>query len=204
MPSLLHIDSSPRSASVSNKLAAAFVHRWQRRNPTGTVIHHNTTLEKIPYIDEVHIAAAYTPADKLTAEQQKKLAYSDKLVDELLAADVIVLGVPMWNLGIPASLKAWIDLVVRAGRTFTYTGEGVSSLLPAGKKVYVISARGGAYPAGTPAKAFDQQEPYLRSILGFLGLTDVEFIYAENQGRGGDAAAEGFAKAETTLAQLAA
>jgi FMN-dependent NADH-azoreductase len=204
MSNLLHIDSSPRADSVSSKLAAAFVRRWQRRNPGGTVIHHNTTLEKIPYIDEAHIAAAYTPAGELTPEQKQKLAYSDHLIDELLAADVLVLGVPMWNLGIPASFKAWIDMVVRAGRTFTYTEKGVSSLVPPGKKVYVISARGGAYPAGTPAKTFDQQEPYLRTILGFLGLTDIEFIYAENQGRGGQAAAEGLAKAETTLAKLAA
>jgi FMN-dependent NADH-azoreductase len=204
MPNLLHIDSSPRAASISNKLAAAFVRRWQKRNPEGVVIHHNTTLEKIPYVDEAHIAAAYTPLANLTAQQKEKLALSDKLVDELLAADVIVLGVPMWNLGIPASLKAWFDMVVRVGRTFTYTEKGVSSLVPPGKKVYVISARGGAYPAGTPMKAYDQQEPYLRSILGFMGFSDVQFIYAENQSRGADAAAEGVTKAESTLAQLAA
>ena len=204
MFTLLHIDSSPRAASVSSKLAAAFVRRWQKRNPAGRVVHHNTTLENIPYIDEAHIAAAYTPAEKLTATQKQKLSYSDKLVDELLAADVVVLGVPMWNLGIPASLKAWIDMVVRAGRTFSYTEKGVVSLLPPGKKIYVISARGGAYPDGTPAKAYDQQEPYLRSILSFMGFTDIEFIYAENQGRGGEAAAAGVAKAETTLEKLAA
>ena len=204
MPTLLHLDSSPRVASVSSKLAAAFVRRWQRRNPTGTVIHHNTTLERIPYIDEAHIAAACTPAEKLTPDEKEKLAYSDKLVDELLAADVVVLGVPMWGLGIPASLKAWIDMVVRAGRTFALTEDGVRPLIPGGKKVYVISARGGSYPAGTPAKALDQQEPYLRTILGVLGLTDLEFIYAENQGRGDAAAAEGVAKAETILAQLTA
>jgi FMN-dependent NADH-azoreductase len=204
MPTLLHIDSSPRSASISSRLAGAFVRRWQKRNPAGIVVHHNTTLENIPYIDEAHIAAAYTPATNLTLEQKQKLAYSDKLVDELLAADVIVHGVPMWNLGVPASLKAWIDMVVRVGRTFAYTEKGVSSLIPAGKKTYVISARGGAYPAGTPAKDFDQQEPYLRSILGFLGLTDVEFIYAENQSRGAEAAAEGVSRAESVLETIAA
>jgi len=204
MPTLLHIDSSPRAASVSSNLAAAFVRRWQRRNPEGTVIHHNTTLENTPYVDEAHIAAAYTPADKLTAQQKQKLAYSDKLVDELLAADIIVLGVPMWNLGIPASLKAWIDLVVRAGRTFSITGKGVVPLVPPGKKVYVVSARGGNYPADSPAKALDQQEPYLRTILGFLGLTEIAFVYAENQGAGDEAAAEGIARAESALAGLAA
>ena len=204
MPVLLHIDSSPRAASVSSKLSAEFVAKWKRQHPDGTVIHHNTTLEKIPYIDEAQIAAAYTPAAALTPEQKQTLAYSDKLVDELLAADVIVLGVPMWNLGIPASLKAWIDMVVRAGRTFAFTENGVGPLIPAGKKVFVISARGGTYPAGTPAKALDQQEPYLRSILGFLGLADIEFIYAENQSGTAEAAAEGVAKAEHALAKLAA
>jgi FMN-dependent NADH-azoreductase len=204
MPTLLHIDSSPRAASVSSKLSAEFVAKWKRHHPGATVIHHNTTLEKIPYIDEAQIVAAYTPAAALTSGQKQTLAYSDKLVDELLAADVIVFGVPMWNLGIPASLKAWIDMVVRAGRTFAFTENGVEPLIQPGKKVYVISARGGAYPAGTPAKAFDQQEPYLRSILGFLGLADIEFICAENQSGTVEAAAEGIAKAKAVLAQLAA
>ncbi len=204
MPILLHIDSSPRAASVSSRLAAAFVRRWQKRNPAGTVIHHNTTIEKIPYIDEAYINASLTPTAARTPVQEQTLAYSDKLVDELLAADVIVLGVPMWNLGIPASLKAWIDMIVRAGRTFAFTETGIGPLIPSGKKVYVISARGGAYPDRTPAKAFDQQEPYLRSILGFLGFADIEFIYAENQSRGAEAAAEGVAKAESALELLVA
>ena len=204
MPVLLHIDSSPRTASVSNRLAAALVRRWQKRNPTGTVIHHNTTLEKIPYIDEAAIEAFFTPPNALTTAQKQLLGYSDKLVDELLAADVIVLGVPMWNLGIPASLKAWIDMIVRADRTFAFTERGIKPLLAPGKKVYVVSARGGAYPDGTPAKAFDQQEPYLRSILGFLGLTSIEFIYAENQSQGLEAAAEGVSRAESALKTIAA
>lgn len=202
MPTLLHIDSSPRSASVSSKLAATFVERWKTQNPGATVIHHNTAYEQIPYVDEATIGAFYTPADALTAEQKQKTALSDQLIDELLAADVLVLGVPMWNLGIPASLKAWIDQIVRAGRTFTYTATGVAPLLPPGKKIYVFSARGGAYPAGSPFKAYDQQEPYLRTAFGFLGVTDIEFVYAENQGRGGDAAAIGLAAAETALAAL--
>jgi len=204
MPALLHIDSSPRAASISNRLAAAFVRRWQERNPMGTVVHHNTTLEKIPYIDEAAIKAFFTSPDALSPTQKQLLAYSDKLVDELLAADVIVLGVPMWNLGIPASLKAWIDMIVRAGRTFAFTEQGIKPLLAPGKKVYVISARGGAYPDGTPAKAFDQQEPYLRTILGFLGLADVEFIYAENQSQGLEAAVAGVSRAESALEAFAA
>jgi FMN-dependent NADH-azoreductase len=203
MPTLLHIDSSPRSASVSSKLAATFVERWKTQNPGGTVIHRNTALEQIPYVDEATIGAFYTPIEALTAEQKQKIALSDQLIDELLAADVLVLGVPMWNFGIPASFKAWIDQIVRAGRTFAYTAEGgVASLLPAGKKMYIFSARGGAYAAGTPYKAYDQQEPYLRAAFGFLGITDIEFVSAENQGRGGDAPALGLAAAETALAAL--
>lgn len=203
MPTLLQIDSSPRTASVSSKLAAKFVHRWKKHHPTGKVFHHNTTIEKLPYVDEATIGAFYTPAEALTAEQKQKIAISNQLVDELLAADVIVLGVPMWNFGIPASFKAWVDLIARAGRTFAYTETGPVSLLPAGKKVYVFSARGGSYAVGTPFHAYDQQEPYLRTILGFLGLTDVEFVYADNQGSAGDPALQSIARAETALEALA-
>jgi FMN-dependent NADH-azoreductase len=203
MPALLHIDSSPRSASVSSRLAATFVERWKKQNPSGTVVHHNTAFEAIPYVDEATIDAFHTPAEALTAEQKQKTALSNQLIDELIAADVLVLGVPMWNLGIPASLKAWIDQIVRAGRTFAYTATGVESLLPTGKKVYVFAARGGAYPVGTPYHAYDQQEPYLRTALGFLGMTDVQFVYAENQNRSGDAPAQGLAAAETAQAALA-
>jgi len=151
MPALLQIDSSPRAASVSSRLAAAFVEIWKRQNPTGTVFHHNTSLERFPYLDENAIDAFFTPAAERTAAQKLALAFSDQLVDELLAADVVVLGAPMWNLSIPASLKAWIDLIVREGRTFAFTAQGVAPLVPPGKRVYVFSARGGAYPASTSA-----------------------------------------------------
>jgi FMN-dependent NADH-azoreductase len=203
MPTLLHIDSSPRAASVSNQLAATFVQRWKKQNPTGTVIHHNTAHEQIPYMDEATINAFYTPDEALTSEQKQKIALSDQLIGELLAAAVLVFGVPMWNFGIPASLKAWIDQIVRRGRTFAFTATGAASLLPAGKKVYVFSARGASYAAGTPYHAYDLQEPYLRAAFGFLGLTDIEFVYAENQGRAPEQAAEGRAKAELALAALA-
>ena len=166
MPALLQIDSSPRAASVSSRLAAAFVEIWKRQNPAGAVFHHNTSLERFPYLDEAAIDAFFTPAAERTAAQKLALAFSDQLVDELLAADVVVLGAPMWNLSIPASLKAWIDLIVREGRTFAFTKQGVAPLVPPGKRVFVFSARGGAYPAGSPLHALDHQEPYLRAILG--------------------------------------
>jgi FMN-dependent NADH-azoreductase len=202
MPALLQIDSSPRAASVSSRLAAAFVETWKRQNPGGTLFHHNTSLERFPYLDEAAIDALFTPAAERTAAQKLALAFSDQLVDELLAADVVVLGAPMWNLSIPASLKAWIDLIVREGRTFAFTAQGVVPLVPPGKPVYVFSARGGAYPAGTPIHDFDQQEPYLRRILGVVGLTRIEFICAENLSDGPEAAALGLARAESALAAL--
>jgi len=207
MPALLQIDSSPRAASVSSRLAAVFVEIWKRQNPGGAVFHHNTSLERFPYLDEAAIDASFTPATERTAAQKLALAFSDQLVDELLAADVVVLGAPTWNLSIPASLKAWIDLIVREGRTFAFTAKGVAPLVLPGKRVYVFSARGGAYPAGSPIHDLDQQEPYLRRILGVIGLTRIEFIYAEHQAEhqsdGPKAAAEGVARAESTLTALA-
>jgi FMN-dependent NADH-azoreductase len=204
MPTLLHIDSSPRTASVSSGLAAVFVRAWQKRNPEGAVVHHNTTLEKIPYLDEATIESYFTPAMARSEKQKRILAYSDKLVDELLAADVVVISAPMWNLGIPASLKAWVDMIVREGRTFEFATEGVKALTPAGKRVYIFSSRGGAYPKGTPSNAFDLQEPYLRTILGLIGLTEIEFVYAEHQSGEPEAAANGLARAEESIAALLA
>jgi FMN-dependent NADH-azoreductase len=204
MPTLLHIDASPRAASVSGRLSAAFVRNWLDRHPDGALVHHNTTLEKIPYLDEATVEAYFTPAAELTCEQRKILAYSDALVDELLAAHVLVIGAPMWNLGIPASLKAWIDMVVREGRTFAFAADGVRPLVPPGKRVYIFSARGGPYPKGTPIHALDLQEPYLRTILSVIGLTEIEFIYAEDQSGSPEAAAEGLARAEEAMAALEA
>jgi FMN-dependent NADH-azoreductase len=199
---LLHIDSSPRAASVSSRLAAAFVAKWKQENPGSTVVHRNVSLEKIPYLDEAAIVAFFTPPAELTVEQKRTLNDSDLLVDELLAADVLVLAVPMWNLSIPASLKAWIDMIVREGRTFAFTGTGVAPLVPPGKRVFVFSARGGAYPAGSPLQTLDHQEPYLRDLLGVIGLTDVEFIHADRQSESAEAAGEGVACAERALAVL--
>ena len=203
MPTLLHIDSSPRRTSVSSRLTAAFVAKWKERNPGGRIIHHNTSLENFPSLDEAKVEAFFTAPEALTSAQKQTLACSDSLVDELLAADVIVLGAPMWNLSIPASLKAWIDLIVRERRTFAFTPHGVAPLVPAGKRVYVFTARGGAYPPDSPFHALDHQEPYLRSILGVIGLTQVEFTHADRQSESPEAAAEGLAHAEITLESIA-
>ena len=202
MPLLLHIDSSPRSASVSSRLANAFAEQWKRQNPEGRVLHHNSSLEFFPYPDELFIDASFTAAETRSAAQNEALGYSDRLVDELLAADVVVLGAPMWNLSIPASLKAWIDLIVREGRTFAFAADGVTPLVPPSKRVYVFSSRGGAYPPKTAFQQLDHQEPYLRRILGLIGLTQIEFVYADHQSSSPEAAAEGLARAEARLAAL--
>jgi FMN-dependent NADH-azoreductase len=187
--------------SVSSRLAAIFVRKWKERNPAGRIIHHNTSLERLPYLDP----AAFVPAaSELTVAERRLLALSDQLTDELIAADLVVLAAPMWNLGIPASLKAWIDLVVREGHTFAFTSQGVRGLLPAGKTAYVFSACGGAYSMGTAMHSLDLAEPYLRAILGAIGLTGIRFIRAENQSCGPEAAAAALARAEAELEELLA
>jgi FMN-dependent NADH-azoreductase len=183
MPTLLQIDSSPRSVSVSSELTKAFADAWKAKHPGGTHIHINTSAAGLPFVDEALIGAYYTPVDKLTDEQKKQLALSDKLTGELLAADTIVIGLPMWNFGVPASFKAWIDLVARVGKTFAYGPNGPAGLLNPATKVVVIAVRGGAYTGDSPAKAYDQQEPYIRTVFGFLGVRDIHFVYAENQAR---------------------
>jgi FMN-dependent NADH-azoreductase len=201
MPNLLVVESSPRSASVSSALSEKFVKEWSRKNPGAAIVRHNVTREDIPYVDEAWIGAVYTPVQSRTAEQKQLLALSDKFVDELQAADTIVIATPMHNFSISAALKSWIDHVVRAGRTFAYTAEGPKGLLDGSKRVVVIVARGGSYTGGSPAAFLDNQEPYLRTILGFIGLTNVSFVYAENQARGAEEA--GLAVKSGTEAALA-
>jgi len=198
MPTLLQLDSSPRSASVSSELTAQFAEAWKAKHPGGTVIHRNTATSSLPFVDEPLIGAYYTPAESLSADQKQHLALSDKLTAELLSADTIVIGLPMWNFGIPASFKAWIDLIARVNKTFRYGASGPEGLLKANTKTVVITARGGYYSGDSPAHAYDQQEPYVRTVLAFLGLRDVTFIHAENQSRP-DAAPAGKALAVAAI-----
>ena len=201
MANLLVIESSPRSASVSSSVAKEYVTEWQRKHPAGKVVRRNVASDPAPFVTEAWIAAVYTPIENRTPEQKQILAVSDALIDELEAADTVVLAVPMHNFGISAQLKAWIDQIVRVGRTFTYTAQGPQGLLAENKKVVVIVARGGAYAGESPYAFLDQQEPYLRTVLGFVGLKDVKFVYAENQARGAEAAEQGIkAGIESALA----
>ncbi|HAG76366.1 MAG TPA: FMN-dependent NADH-azoreductase, partial [Thauera sp.] len=141
------------------------------------------------------LGALFTPADQRTPEQAVRVAESDALIAEVQAADVIVIGVPMYNFGISTQLKNWIDAIARAGVTFRYTESGPEGLLK-GKKVIVAFARGGRY-RGTPA---DTQTPFLQTVFAFLGMTDVRFVYAEGLNMGDESARQGFAEAEADIA----
>lgn len=203
MSAILHIDASPRKDSTSSALAASYVAALKEKTPTATVTRHNTTQEKLPFVTEEALGVLYGGQAPANEEQKSILDLSDRLIEEVLAAETIVVGVPMWNLGIPASLKAWVDLISRPGRTFKYVaGGGVESLVPAGKKVVVIHSSGGAYPEGSPYAGYNQVDPYLQTIFGFLGIADVTIVHVENQNRSGDAPARGLAEAKAKLAAL--
>ena len=178
---LLRIDSSARTASVTRQLTARAAEEWKENNPDGDVIHRDLSAIQMPAITD-DWSATLLEASKLSPGQRSYLSTSDQLIDELRAADTIVIGAPMYNFSISSPLKAWIDQIVRFGKTFGSGPNGPRGLLEM-KKVIVITARGGAYEKGSAREAFDFQEPYLRHILGFIGLTDVTFIHAENQSR---------------------
>ena len=175
MPTLLHLDASPLETSVSRELGREFVATWKAAHPQGVVIYRDLAAKTPLPIDQAWIGASYTPANQRTPEQNALLAPSEALIQELQAADEIVIGVPMHNFSVPASLKLWIDQVVRTGRTFTYGADGPKGLL-SGKKATLLLASGGVYSPESPAAAMNFVEPYLRAILGFVGITDARAI----------------------------
>jgi FMN-dependent NADH-azoreductase len=177
---LLRIDSSARRNSISRQLTGKFAESWKREHPEGEVVERNLATTHLPFITDEWAQASHTDPAKLTVEQKQELAISDALIAELMAADTIVIGAPMYNFAISAPLKAWIDQVVRVGKTVLFGAAGPQGLLK-GKKAFVVTSRGGAYRPGTPTERFDYQEPYLKHVLGFIGLADVTFIHAENQ-----------------------
>jgi FMN-dependent NADH-azoreductase len=175
MSTLLHIDSSPAGdRSVSRALTAEFVKNWKAANPGGTVIDRDLTHTPLVPLTGEWIGAAYTPKDKRTAEQNAALALSDTLVSELLSADEYVFGVPMYNFAVPGAFKLWIDQIARAGVTFAYV-DGAPKGLLTGKKATFLIASGGEYGPGSPAVSYNFVEPYLRTVFGFLGVTDATF-----------------------------
>jgi len=182
---LLYITVSPRgNHSISRQLGNAAVEAWKKKNPTGRVIERDLSKTALTFVDLDWIGGAFAPPEYHTENHKKALAISDELVSELVEADEIVLATPMFNFAIPASLKAWIDHVVRAGKTFRYNAEGRPEGLLAGKnkKVLAIIASGGAYSERTGMTALDHESPYLRFILGFMGITDIRFVQAGGTG----------------------
>lgn len=196
---VLQINASPRQGANSTKVADAIVARLRSANPDAAVVLRDLARDPHPILDEAALGALFTPADQRTPEQAARVALDDALIAEVRAADVIVLGVPMYNFGVPVQLKSWIDAIAKAGVTFRYTEKGPEGLLK-GKKAIVGLARGGRY-RGTP---LDTQVPYLTAVLGFLGITDVSFVYAEGLNMGAEAAQQGFAEAEADIAAVIA
>jgi FMN-dependent NADH-azoreductase len=175
MKTLLQLNSSINStAGQSSRLSDAFVARWRAANPGSRLVQRDLASEPVPHLTAERFQAFITKAEDRTAEQQGVVDDSDALIDELRQADTIVLGLPLYNFGVPSMLKAYFDHVARAGVTFRFSDTGPVGLLT-GKKAYVLAARGGVY-AGTPQ---DTQTAYVRDFLAFLGISDVEFVYAE-------------------------
>ena len=181
MPTLLVIDSSPMETAVSRVLTRAFVELWEARFPGGRILRRDVGLSPPPHLDALTLRAFGKPVEARDPEEAEAARLSDQMVDELEAADVIVVGSPMYNFTITSGLKAWIDLIARAGRTFRYSPDGVEGLLR-DKQVFVFTARGGFYTQGSPEAVLDYQETYLQGFFNFLGLDDVSFVHAEGQG----------------------
>jgi FMN-dependent NADH-azoreductase len=203
MATVLHINSSVRqNGSLSRQLGGEFVAKWKESNPSGTVVTRDLATNPVPHLTEQTIGAYFTPADQRNADQAHAIKTSDTLVDELLAADTIVIGAPMYNFSVTSGLKAWIDHIARVGRTFQYGANGPEGLVK-GKKVIIFVASGGVYSEG-PAAVYDHVTTYLRSVLGFLGMTDITFIVAEGVSMGEEAVAAAVAKSRGQIEAVAA
>jgi len=192
---ILQITSSLRGEqSESNRVANSIVAKLVAANPNASVVTRDLARQPHPQLDEAALGALFTPVESRTAEQSARVALDDALIAQVQAADVVVIGAPMYNFGIPVQLKSWFDAIARAGVTFRYTENGPEGLLK-GKKVFVATARGGIYPTDA-----DPQVPFVRMLLNFLGMTDQTFVYSAAQSMGPEAAAKGQAEADATVA----
>ena len=197
---LLQINASIFSNDgQSTRLADEFVAAWRASNPRAQVVVRNLAEDAVPHLDAERFGAFLAKPGERSVEQQAVVDYSDGLIDELKRADVIVLGLPMYNFGVPSTLKAYIDHIARAGETFKYTDKGPVGLLK-GKKTYVFATRGGLY-AGTP---LDTQTAYVRDMLRFLGIVDVEFVYGEGLAISAERKAAALSEARRAIERLAA
>ena len=175
---ILQLISSPRgAASYSTQLANGMVEKLVAANPGSSVKVHDLTNTPFPHLEEAHLQSFFTPAEGRSPEQQAAVRHSEEAIAELMDADIIVIGAPLYNFGISSTLKAWIDHISRAGITFSYAS-GTPVGLVTGKKIYVAMSSGAVYSEG-PMTSYDFVAPYLRTILGFLGMTDVTVVRVE-------------------------
>jgi FMN-dependent NADH-azoreductase len=204
MTHILHVDSSPRGErSISRTLTKEFITAWKQIHTNDTATYRDLGHHLVPPVDESWIAAAFSPPEQVTPELAAALDISNELIDEFLAADRYVFGIPMYNFSVPSNFKAYIDQIVRVGRTFIVGQNGEEGLVK-DKKMLVITARGGSYPAGRPMGQLDFQEPYLRAIFGFIGITDITFIHAENLTMGNEARQQSLAEASAAIQKAVA
>jgi len=193
------IESSARTeGSISRQLTAQFIDQWRAAHPADLISVRDLAVNPVPHLDADLLGGWMKTEAQRSAAELQALARSNELTEEVLAADVLVLAAPMYNFAIPSTLKAWLDHVLRAGVTFKYTETGPQGLLT-GKRAIVLTARGGIY-AGSSA---DHQEPYLRQVLAFIGIHDVQFIHAEGMNLGGDFSEKGLNQAKALVAQVA-
>ena len=186
---LLRVDASPNLAGASRTVTDAFVDAWQEAHPAGVVTQHDLVTLGLPHLGPTELGAWFTAPEQTNDLHSLVLARSNRLVDDLLAATELVIGAPMWNFSIPSSLKAWIDHVVRMGRTITM-GEFAPVGIVTATRATVITSRGSDFRPGGPAAHLDFQEPYLRVVINFLGVPEVRFIHADHQGPNWPDAAE--------------
>ncbi|MDJ0626195.1 MAG: FMN-dependent NADH-azoreductase [Candidatus Caenarcaniphilales bacterium] len=199
MANILHIDSSPRaSRSHSRKLTGEFIESWTAAHPGDKVIYKDLGHNPVPHVTEEWVAAAFTSPEERTAELNDAIKLSDELVDEFLQADAFVFSVPMYNFNVPSTFKAYIDQIVRVNRTFNMKFEG----LVKGKKMLIVTSRGANFEEGTPLAPYDFQEPYLRTIFGFIGIEDITFVHAQSINLGEEARDKSIEQARQNLQKL--
>jgi FMN-dependent NADH-azoreductase len=203
MSTILHLDSSPLPTSISRELTREFIATWKSAHSDGTVIYRDLSANPPRPIDAAWVFASRTPETSRTPEQKALLATSDELISELAKADEYLFGVAMHNFAIPSVLKLWVDQIVRAGSTFAYGANGVRGLLQ-GKKATVLSASGGVYDAGTPGAAANFMDPYLKMVLGFIGVSETTFVTAGGASRVMTGAVDRHAFLNPILAQVRA
>jgi FMN-dependent NADH-azoreductase len=198
---LLHLDSSITGKnSVSRTLSAEIVAAHVAQHPGTEVTYHDLATESVTHLSPAHLAA-FQGGQVESAALGEDLARSAPYVDELFAADVLVIGAPMYNLGIPSQLKAWIDRVLVAGKTFRYTERGPEGLLPAGKKVFIAASSGGVYSGDSPAKFLEHSVSYLTGVLALIGLKDVTVIRAEGVNISPEARQDAIGKARRAIGE---